>query len=122
MQNARSQALQENKAKTLPTRLEKDIQKAIIDRIENEFPLVAWVMAVNPGHTVYGTKSVMPGTSDIIGQMNDGRFLAIEVKRPGMKMTSIQREFIETVNKNGGIGFVCDDESKLESLFSSRFN
>jgi penicillin-binding protein-related factor A (putative recombinase) len=46
------------------------------------------------------------GISDILG-VYEGRFLAIEVKRPGGRVSSEQRAFIERVNEEGGVGFVA---------------
>jgi hypothetical protein len=53
--------------------------------------------------------SNLPGVSDILGILKDGRFLAIEVKRPGGKATEAQLEFIENINDNGGVAFVADN-------------
>lgn len=48
------------------------------------------------------------GVSDIIGCIpKTGRFLAIEVKRPGGKPTSEQKQFIDTINDAGGLAFVA---------------
>jgi len=47
------------------------------------------------------------GISDIIGVLNDGRFLAIEVKRPRGKPTKAQQFFIDQVNEAGGLAFVA---------------
>lgn len=44
------------------------------------------------------------GSSDIIGIYN-GRFLAVEVKKPNKKPTKRQLTFIDTVNAHGGIAF-----------------
>lgn len=48
-----------------------------------------------------------PGGADLIGWTAKGRFLAIEVKRPGERPKQEQINFIDTVNKAGGIGFVA---------------
>ena len=52
------------------------------------------------------------GVSDILGVLSNGRFLAIEVKKP--KTTTAkgyasaeQKEFIAKVNKSGGLAFVA---------------
>lgn len=47
------------------------------------------------------------GTSDILGCMPNGRFLAIEAKRPGMKTTPKQEEFIQSVRAAGGVAGVA---------------
>lgn len=46
------------------------------------------------------------GSSDLIGWYH-GRFLAIEVKRPGKSATRHQENFIDAVNNAGGIAFVA---------------
>ncbi len=43
------------------------------------------------------------GSSDILGMLPDGRFLAIEVKRKGAKPTPAQEEFALTVRRNKGV-------------------
>jgi len=54
------------------------------------------------------------GVSDILGCLSDGRLLAIEVKRPYIKgkqtagkLSEDQRNFIDRINKNGGLAFVA---------------
>ena len=48
------------------------------------------------------------GSADIIGIVKQsGRFLAVEVKRPGGKLTPEQKEFFETVRFNGGLSVVA---------------
>lgn len=49
------------------------------------------------------------GVSDIIGQLRDGRFFALEVKRPGEKPTEEQAAFLSMVEGAGGVaGVVCN--------------
>jgi penicillin-binding protein-related factor A (putative recombinase) len=48
------------------------------------------------------------GMSDILGSFA-GRLLAIEVKKPGGKPSDEQVEFIDDVNRYGGIGFIIDN-------------
>lgn len=46
-----------------------------------------------------------PGSSDWIGICPDGRFLAIESKRPVKSKTSdLQKQFLDRINKDGGVG------------------
>lgn len=49
----------------------------------------------------------MVGSSDILGIMTGGRFLAIEVKKPGGKLSEAQRDFIEDINIRGGLAFMA---------------
>ena len=55
------------------------------------------------------------GVSDIIACIK-GRFVSIEVKRPGKKPTQLQENFIKAVNIVGGLGFWADslDEVKIK--------
>jgi hypothetical protein len=53
-----------------------------------------------------GPMSFPKGISDILG-IYQGRFLAIEVKRPGGRVSREQREFLNRVNAEGGLGFVA---------------
>lgn len=60
------------------------------------------------------------GSADLIGWMKDGRFLAIEVKKPGGRLRKEQRTFLDAARKAGGVGIVCDDEMKLEKLLAGK--
>lgn len=59
------------------------------------------------------------GVSDILACIK-GRFVAIEVKRPGNKPTAVQLQFIEAVNSIGGLAFWADNlqdvKDKLKEL------
>ena len=56
------------------------------------------------------------GSSDIIGIMPDGRFLAIEVKKPGKNPTSEQINLIQAVRKHGGVGGVARCVADLDTI------
>lgn len=49
------------------------------------------------------TFGLCPGSSDLVGMMPGGRFLAIEVKRPGEKQTEEQLTFERVVRECGGL-------------------
>jgi hypothetical protein len=53
-----------------------------------------------------GPMSYPKGIADILG-CYQGRMLAIEVKRPGGRVSLEQKRFIKRVNAEGGIGFVA---------------
>lgn len=67
-------------------------------------------------------KFSLKGVSDIVGILPGGRFLAIEVKRPGNErgVTLEQRAFIDRINKSGGLAFVAtsisDVRARLEGV------
>lgn len=104
------------KAKAKPKKpLESDIQRAVIGLLKRH-PKVAWVERMNSGAFKVGSnalnkgrffRSGFVGCSDIIGQLKTGQFLAVEVKRPGGKVSDAQAAFLESVNKGGGLGFVA---------------
>lgn len=47
------------------------------------------------------------GVSDCLGLLSDGRFLAIEIKARYGKVSPEQEQFINDVNKSGGLAFVA---------------
>ena len=91
---------------------ESEIQKQIMNYLLQS-PVVAWAYVTSAG-TVRGVGGGryfnigFPGLSDILGQLRDGRIFAIEVKRPGNIPTQEQREFLELVNENNGLGIWVD--------------
>jgi hypothetical protein len=71
---------------------------------------VAWCQRLNTGALRVGARFVRfgwTGASDIIGQLSDGRFLAVEVKSPAGRPTPEQSAFISQINSNGGVAFVA---------------
>jgi hypothetical protein len=60
--------------------------------------------------------SQTPGIADIIGVLPGGRFLAIEVKRPGGELSPTQKLFLENVNRSGGLAFMA---SSLEEVIKT---
>ena len=89
---------------------EADIQRAILNYLQM-CPAVAKVWRNNAGKIRTDENrlvSLSPaGTSDIIGFLTDGRFLAVEVKAGTNTPTALQQEFIDAVNEAGGVGFVA---------------
>ena len=53
------------------------------------------------------------GVSDILACIK-GRFVAIEVKRPGNKPTAVQLQFIAAVNNIGGFAFWADNLQEVK--------
>jgi hypothetical protein len=48
----------------------------------------------------------VPGVSDVLGVLPGGRFLAVEVKRPGNHPTGDQAVFLASVRAAGGVALV----------------
>ena len=66
----------------------------------------------------YITFGLCTGSSDLIGILPDGRFLAIECKSSTGKPTTAQLNFIDAIKKSGGVAGVCrtvDDAADLIS-------
>ncbi len=59
------------------------------------------------------------GISDVVAIIpKHGTWLDIEAKPPGgkKKVTAHQQKFIDTINNNGGLGFVVDSQEDLEYI------
>jgi len=52
------------------------------------------------------------GSSDLIGWTSEGKFLALEIKRPNKHATPEQERFLKAVCKAGGIGAVVHSEEE----------
>ena len=57
------------------------------------------------------------GTPDLIGILPGGRFLGIELKRPGLasRTTAEQDAWIGMINRMGGLGFVATSAEEVKS-------
>lgn len=56
-----------------------------------------------------------PGSSDIIGILPDGRFLAVECKREkGGRLSDLQKEFLSAIEKNNGVPIVARSVQELQ--------
>jgi hypothetical protein len=75
-------------------------------------PLVLFAFRANAGllKTPDGKRWVsvgIPGLTDIAGMLVTGRYLAIEVKRPGEKPEPHQLFHMRQINRHGGLAFVA---------------
>jgi hypothetical protein len=55
----------------------------------------------------------MTGVSDILGVIEGGIFLAIEVKAKRGRTTPAQREYLAKINEMGGIAMIANDPSQF---------
>lgn len=90
---------------------ESDIQTQIVQYLAMRHD-VAWVYVTSSGKMRgaggrYYTIG-FPGLTDILGQLRDGRILAVEIKQPKKRPDEHQYEFMTTVALNNGIAFWCD--------------
>lgn len=58
------------------------------------------------------------GVSDICGLLEDGRFLAIELKSKTGRVSDHQKAFLENVNRMGGLGFVARSVEDVRAKLS----
>lgn len=79
------------------SKLEQDIQKNIIDFLEKK-----GFLAIK--HNNIGIYA-RAGVPDILACSNQGRFIGIEVKRPGEKPKPIQQAFLDAINQLNGVAF-----------------
>lgn len=89
--------------------LEHDVLAEILNAL-TFCPCVGWFVRQNTGGMHVDGRYVafaFTGCSDIIGQLRDGRFLAIEVKRAGKNPTEEQQAFLVRVAANKGVSFVA---------------
>ena len=58
------------------------------------------------------------GSSDILGVSPDGRFIALEIKRPdgSYKPTPAQLEFLQAVASRGGIAGIVTSTEEVDQL------
>ncbi len=107
---------------------EHQIQSACLEYLA-VCPAVAWAERMNTGAVkipVPGGKDRFirygfPGLSDIIGQLKDGRFLAVEVKRYDGRLSEAQEAFLRQVATHGGVaGVVRSVESLITVLGHAR--
>ena len=94
--------------------LEAQVQRAVL-RALSLHPRVAWAHRMNSGvfrpqrkdGSVGFVRAGFEGLSDVIGQLVDGRLLAVEVKRPSGRVTEPQDAFLTRVRTHGGVAFVA---------------
>lgn len=59
------------------------------------------------------------GCSDILGQMKDNKFLAVEVKSVRGRLTEYQSQFINKVNQSGGLALVVRSLDDLQNALNN---
>ena len=107
--------------------LKKDIpESAVIQQVKQVIKVTGLkIQRINTGCFTIGEganrrfiKTADAGTCDFEGYDNQGRFLAIECKRPiGGRLSPAQKERIADINRKGGVAFVAHSgEEALEQL------
>ena len=99
---------------------ERDVLAAIVEFLPYA-KIVAWWARMNTGAVKVDDRFVrfgFKGCSDIIGQLRDGRFLAIEVKKIGAGPTEDQVEFLAKVQRANGVAFVAHSLDDVQNYFA----
>ena len=111
--------LEPSQKPTKSTPLEAESLREVLIALKNH-NLVAWCERQNTGAAKVGGRFIKfgwKGCSDILGQLKDGRLLAVECKRlKGGKLSDDQILFLERVRKHGGVSFVA---TNLHDVFNS---
>lgn len=105
---------------------EQDIVNAILQYLQLNRCLV-WrqnqggMKASYNGKTRFVRFSRVSGISDIIGMTANGRFLALEVKKPGKKPEPHQQEFLERVRAHGGIAECVHSIEEVQRILEEQY-
>lgn len=100
-------------------RSEHDIQQSILKYLKKR-NLFCW--RNNSGVTVIQHRFIRfgaKGAPDILGILPDGRFLGIEVKKPGGALRPEQATFLENINKSNGLAFVARSVDDVKAALLS---
>lgn len=100
--------------------LERDIQRSVLDLLAL-LKIRAWRINQQgvPLHNGSGKYRPGPtrGMSDVIAALPpNGRWLAVEIKRPGKKATPAQQKFLDQVNSVGGLAFVATSADEVRRV------
>lgn len=88
---------------------EQSIQNSIIKYLESIGAYVRKNIASNRA-----------GTPDITGCL-DGRYIAIEVKRPGKQLTKLQEHNLKLIREAGGLAERIESTLQLRQWLSNQF-
>jgi hypothetical protein len=73
-------------------------------------PAVVWCERMNSGAAKVGNRFIrfgFTGCPDVLGQLHDGRVLAVEVKSKTGRLRPEQSIFLERIRGAGGVAFVA---------------
>ncbi len=100
---------------------EGDIQGEVL-RFLRSHVKVAWARRVNTGAAKlkgFYVRFGWVGCSDIIGQLTDGRFLALEVKKPNKVTTKDQQLFLDRVNRHNGLAACVHSLEEVDAVLKN---
>lgn len=105
-----------------PPRKESEIQREILRYLQAR-GIFAWKAGTGAARATYkGQERFIPfgkaGCPDILGVLPTGRFLAIEVKRPGYPPTNQQVAFLKNILLNGGLALIAHSVTEVADTLS----
>lgn len=62
------------------------------------------------------------GCPDVLGQLTDGRFLAVECKRPGGKRRDEQVAFVGLARAHGAVALFADSVEQVQAAIAEAFS
>ena len=87
---------------------ENDIQREIRLALGKDPRVVLWRNNVGFASDTRVRYGLAPGSADLVGLSNTGRFIAIEVKTPGGRgLSDEQRMWLDLVRRMGGVAGVA---------------
>lgn len=100
--------------RTPPRILDRKEAAALVEVLKalRTHPAVAWCERMNSGAVRIGGRFLRfgwPGCPDVLGQLNDGRLLGVEVKGPAGKLRPEQAVFLDRIRAAGGVAFMARD-------------
>ena len=108
----------------------KDIpESAVVQQVKTVIKATGLkLQRINTGCFVIGEgrnrrfiKTAEAGTCDFEGYDNQGRFVAIECKRPsGGRLSPAQKERIADINRKGGVAFVTHSSAEVLKQLQER--
>ena len=112
---------------TMPEIPESAILNAVLEYL-NYHPAVAWAQRMNSGGTKFkradGTEQFVrfgfEGLSDVLGQLRDGRLLAIETKARKGRARASQIAFLMHVQKNNGVAGIARSVDDAIAILAGR--
>ncbi len=109
---------------TRPEPTEADVLATVLEYLAllERSGRLAWYARMNAGagrlQTVKGASQWVrfgfPGQPDVMAQTTDGRFVALEVKRPSGRVRPEQEVFLDKVRRHGGVGAVVRSIADVE--------
>lgn len=95
--------------KVLEVKSKKPIKEATIQRKIKHYLEAEGVTCEVTTVTAYGKR----GVADIVGCTSTGQFIAVEVKRPGGRLTVLQRQYLKEKRDHGGIAIMATSVDDL---------